>query len=180
MSDFWIHEPAPWGSPHLKTSSPCYTPHSRINQWAHSFRELPLPAFSCLYDGVKTGSRCGDPLKKTQSHADPWVMPKKQSYVRIRHPLTPPLIHPSDFYHYRSHHNSEAWRAGTLLSHVLHCMFLNSIRKGWGHYQSTTGTISSSGWFPTTWSMKFSFPLGLHTSIQYISCRSDLIVLWTL
>lgn len=29
------------------------------------------------------------------------------------------------------------------------------------HYQSTTGTISSSGWFPTTWSMKSSFPTGL-------------------
>lgn len=29
-----------------------------------------------------------------QSHADPKSCQKKLSYVRIRHPLAPPLIHP--------------------------------------------------------------------------------------
>lgn len=67
---FLSYEPAPWGPSRLKTSSLCYTPLPRINQWADSFGELPFPAFSCLYDEVQTRSRCGEPLKKTQSHAD--------------------------------------------------------------------------------------------------------------
>ncbi len=37
--------------------------------------------------------------------------------------------------------------------------FLNVFRKVL--YHSTIGTISLSCWFPTTWSMKSSFPLGL-------------------
>lgn len=89
---------------------------SSINQWARF--ELPFPTFSCLYDGVKTRSRCGEttggPLKKMQSHADHWLVPKKQQgYARIRHALTPPLIHPSE----------------EQICYVSHCMLSNSLQE---------------------------------------------------
>lgn len=46
-----------------------------------------------------------------------------------------------------------------------YCMFLKCKQEE-AHYQSTTGTISSSGWFPTTWSMKSSFPFGLEERMK--------------
>lgn len=46
-----------------------------------------------------------------------------------------------------------------------YCMSLKCKQEE-AHYQSTTGTISSSGWFPTTWSMKSSFPFGLEERMK--------------
>lgn len=44
-------------------------------------------------------------------------------------------------------------------------------------HHSTAETISSSGWFPTTWSIKSRFPLGLHGGEKQtnnsVSCDSD-------
>lgn len=102
---------------------------SRINQWACSFRELPCLAFSCLHYGLTTRSRCAKPqeghLRKTQSHSHPLLTPKKESYVRIRHYLTPPpLIHP-----WLVILEITSKNCGDMLSRIvglmLHCQFIN-------------------------------------------------------
>lgn len=59
-----------------------------------------------------------------QSHAD-----SEQTYERMRHRLTTPLMHRPCY---------AAITFSTL-----------STRKSEVHYHSTTGTISLSGWFPT-------------------------------
>lgn len=105
----------------------CYTPPTppppsgSTNELAH-LETYHSPAFSCFYDEVKTRSRCGEPLKKAQSHADQWLMPKKSGVMQGSDTLCPllscaPLI-------CRWHHNIEQLVLFSL--HVFRLLTINS------------------------------------------------------
>ena len=79
----------------------------------------------------------------------------QKSCVRITHPVNSSSHPPPDVDFCRPHPNTMALTAALLSEFIRE---LDSRVP----YHSTTGTISSSGWFPTTWSMKSSFPLDLH------------------
>lgn len=133
----------------LHTSRLLCAPPLAFNQWARSLGPLPFFFFSCLSDAMQTRSRCG---VTTEENA------KSCWSVKID------LCNKTDSF-------SESW-----LSRLPHqCVFSFTPNKKKAHYQSTTGTISSSGWFPTTWSMKSSFPFGLSERAQI---RVYLIASW--
>lgn len=91
----------------LKTSSWCYTPHSRTNQWACLFRQLPSSAFPCLCHGggneIQMCRTTGNPLQQNAKSC--WFLANVWKNEA-----------PSDS-------SSERASPVVLLSHVLHCRF---------------------------------------------------------
>lgn len=61
-------------------------------------------------------------------------------------------------------YNGEASLDGTSLEGRFERELKMEGQNGVTSYQSATGVITLSGWFPTTWSIKFSFPGGLRNT----------------
>lgn len=107
-----------------KLQPACVTPlfPGSTNELAH-LETCHSPAFSCFYDEVKTRSRCGEPLKKTQSHADQWLMPKKSGVMQESDTLCP-LLSCAPLIFFRRHHNIEQLVLSSL--HVFRVLTINS------------------------------------------------------